>query len=66
VSSVTELDLLPAAVAFAAAVITSVHPELAVAGGVSGTVRDARLARPQNRLSVAGAVAAIARDCLTG
>jgi Ser/Thr protein kinase RdoA (MazF antagonist) len=64
--SVTELDLLPAAVAFAAAVIGSGHLELAVTGGVSGPVLDARLARLQNRLAVAGEVAAIARDGLTG
>jgi Ser/Thr protein kinase RdoA (MazF antagonist) len=66
VLSAAELDLLPAAVAFAAAVIGSVHLELALTGGVSGPVLDARLARLQNRLAVAGEVAAIARDGLTG
>jgi Ser/Thr protein kinase RdoA (MazF antagonist) len=64
--SAAELDLLPAAVAFAAAVCASVHLELELTGDVSGPVLDARLARLENRLSVAGAVAAIARDCLTG
>lgn len=66
VPSVAELDLLPAAAAFAAAVIGSVHLELVLAGGVAGPVLDARLAWLQNRLAVAGEVAAIARDYLTG
>jgi Ser/Thr protein kinase RdoA (MazF antagonist) len=66
VPSAAELELLPAAAAFTAAVISSVHLELALAGGVAGPVLDARLAWLQNRLSVAGAVAAIARDCLSG
>jgi Ser/Thr protein kinase RdoA (MazF antagonist) len=66
VPSAAELALLPAAVAFAAAVIGSVHLELALAGGVVGPVLDARLAWLQNRLAVAGEVAAIARDCFTG
>jgi Ser/Thr protein kinase RdoA (MazF antagonist) len=64
--SAAELDLLPAAAAFAAAVIGSEHLELALAGGVAGAVVEARLAWLQNRLSVAGEVAAIARDSLTG
>jgi Ser/Thr protein kinase RdoA (MazF antagonist) len=66
VPSAAELDLLPAAVAFAAAVIGSVHLELELTPDVSGTVLDARLAWLQNRLSVAGAVAAIATECFTG
>jgi Ser/Thr protein kinase RdoA (MazF antagonist) len=64
--SAAELDLLPAAVAFAAAVSASIYLELKLTGDVSGPVLDARLARLQNRLSMASAVAAIARDCLTG
>lgn len=64
--SAAELDLLPAAVAFTAAVIGSVYLELELTGGVAGPALDARLAWLQNRLSVAGAVAAIARDCFTG
>lgn len=64
--SPAELDLLPAAMAFAAAVVGSVHLELAVAGGVTGPVMDARLARLQNRLAVASEVAAIARATFTG
>jgi Ser/Thr protein kinase RdoA (MazF antagonist) len=64
--STAELELLPAAVAFATAVCGSVHLELELTGGVSGPVLDARLAWLQNRLSVAGEVAAIARDCFTG
>jgi Ser/Thr protein kinase RdoA (MazF antagonist) len=66
VPSAAELELLPAAVAFAAAVMISVHLELALAGGVAGPVLDARLAWLESRLSVAGAVAAIARDCFSG
>ncbi len=66
VPSAAELELLPAAVAFATAVIGSVHLELALAGGVTGPVLEARLAGLRNRLAVAGEVAAIARDCLTG
>ncbi len=66
VPSAAELDLLPAAAAFAAAAIASVQLELALAGGVAGPVLDARLAWLQNRLSVAGEIAAIARNCFTG
>ncbi len=65
VPSSAERDLLPAAVAYAAAVIGSVHLELALAGGVTGPVMDGRIAWLQNRLAVAGDVAAIARDSLT-
>jgi Ser/Thr protein kinase RdoA (MazF antagonist) len=64
--SAAELDLLPAAVAFGAAVSASIHLELKLAGDVFGPVLDARLEWLQNRLSVADAVAAIARDCFTG
>jgi Ser/Thr protein kinase RdoA (MazF antagonist) len=63
--STAELDLLPAAAAFAAAVVGSVHFELALVHGVAGPTMDARLDRLQNRLGVAGEVAAIARTCLT-
>jgi Ser/Thr protein kinase RdoA (MazF antagonist) len=66
VPSPAELSLLPAAVGFAAAVVGSVHLELALADGVTGSVMDARLARLQNRLSVASEVAAIARASFTG
>jgi Ser/Thr protein kinase RdoA (MazF antagonist) len=65
VPSAAELDLLPAAAAFAAAVVGSVHLELALAGGVAGPVMDRRLAWLQNRLAVAGEIAAVARGCLT-
>jgi Ser/Thr protein kinase RdoA (MazF antagonist) len=64
--SAAELDLLPAAVAFAAAVIGSVYLELELTGDASGPVLDARLACLQNRLSMAPAVAAVARGCFTG
>jgi Ser/Thr protein kinase RdoA (MazF antagonist) len=66
VLSPAELDLLPAAAAFSAAVAGSVHLELALAGGVAGPVMDARLARLQNRLAVAGEISAIALACFTG
>jgi Ser/Thr protein kinase RdoA (MazF antagonist) len=61
-----ELALLPAAVAFTAAVMASVHLELALAADGVDPLLDARLAWLENRLSVAGAIAAIGRDCLTG
>jgi Ser/Thr protein kinase RdoA (MazF antagonist) len=64
--SAAELDLLPAAVAFTAAVSASIHLELKLTGDVSGPVLDARLAWLQSRLSAAGAVAEIARNCFTG
>ncbi len=64
--SAAELDLLPAAVAFAAAVASSVYLDVALAGGVAGPVLEARLAGLRNRLSVASAVAAMARDCFSG
>lgn len=66
VPSSAELDMLPAAVAFAAAVVGSVHMELALSGGVAGPAMDARLARLQNRLAVASEVAAIASARFTG
>jgi len=60
-----ELDLLPAAARFSAAVAGSVHMDVALMEEASGPVMDARLARVENRLGVAGDVAAIARDCVT-
>lgn len=62
--SATELDLLPAAVKFTAAVVGSVHFDVALTEGVVGHAMDARLARLENRLGVADEVAAIARDFL--
>jgi Ser/Thr protein kinase RdoA (MazF antagonist) len=64
--STTELELLPAAAAFAAAVAGSVHYELALTDGVAGPTMDARLARLENRLAVADEIATLARACLTG
>jgi Ser/Thr protein kinase RdoA (MazF antagonist) len=61
-----ELDLLPAAVAFTAAVMGSVLLEATLAAGVADPLLDARLAWLENRLSVASAIAAIALDCLIG
>ncbi len=64
--SAAELDLLPAAVAFSAAVVGSVHFDLALAGHVAGPAMAARLARLRNRLAVAAEVAALARARLSG
>jgi Ser/Thr protein kinase RdoA (MazF antagonist) len=64
--SAAELDLLPEAVRFAAAVVGAVHLELALAKGVTGPTMDARLARIENRLGVADEVAAMARARLVG
>jgi Ser/Thr protein kinase RdoA (MazF antagonist) len=61
-----EIDVLPAAVTFSAAVAGSVHFEQALLTGVSGAAMDARLARLANRLDVAAEVAALARTYLTG
>jgi Ser/Thr protein kinase RdoA (MazF antagonist) len=54
-----ELDLLPAAVKFSAAVAGSVHMDVALTDGVSGPTMDARHTRLENRLAVADHVAAI-------
>jgi Ser/Thr protein kinase RdoA (MazF antagonist) len=62
--SAAELDLLPDAVRFTAAVVGAVHLELALAEGVTGPTMDARLARIENRLGVADEVAALARSHL--
>jgi len=62
--SALELDLLPAAVRFSAAVVGSVYVHVALTDGVTGRAMDARLARLRNRLAVADQVAAIARDYL--
>ena len=58
--SAAELDLLPHAVRFAAAVVGAIHFELALSDGVAGPAMDARLARLQNRLDVAGEVVRLA------
>ena len=58
--SSAELALLPDAVRFSAAVIGAIHVELALADGVSGPIMDARLARLENRLSIADEVASLA------
>lgn len=60
-----ELAFLPAAVKFTAAVVGSVHFEAALADGMTGPAIKARIARLENRLSVAEEVAAIAQACLT-
>ncbi|HYK66594.1 MAG TPA: phosphotransferase [Streptosporangiaceae bacterium] len=65
VPTAAELGLLPVAVKFSAAVVGSVHFEVALMNGVTGPAMDARVARLQNRLGVADEVAAIARDWLT-
>jgi Ser/Thr protein kinase RdoA (MazF antagonist) len=59
-----ELRLLPAAVRFTAAVVASVHFDVALTDGVTGPAMDARLARLENRLAVGERVAAIAWDRL--
>jgi Ser/Thr protein kinase RdoA (MazF antagonist) len=64
VLSAAELDLLPDAVRFGAAVVGAVHLELALGEGVTGPTMDARLARIENRLGVADEVAALARSYL--
>jgi Ser/Thr protein kinase RdoA (MazF antagonist) len=63
--SAAELDLLPDAVRFTAAVAGAIHFELALAEGVSGPAMDARLARLESRLSVADEVAALAAPYLS-
>jgi len=62
--SAPELDLLPKAMKFSAAVVGSVHLDIALTDGVTGPAMEARLARLANRLSIADEVAAIARDWL--
>jgi Ser/Thr protein kinase RdoA (MazF antagonist) len=58
--SAAEIELLPAAVRYATAVAGAIHFELALAEGVTGPTMDARLARIENRLSVADDVVALA------
>jgi Ser/Thr protein kinase RdoA (MazF antagonist) len=58
--SSAELELLPDAVRFTAAVDAAINLELALAGGVTGPIMDARLAGLQRRLMVADQVAALA------
>jgi Ser/Thr protein kinase RdoA (MazF antagonist) len=58
--SAAELSLLPAATKFPAAVVGSVHFELALLSGVGGPAMDARLARLENRMAVADEVAELA------
>jgi Ser/Thr protein kinase RdoA (MazF antagonist) len=62
--SAAELSLLPAATKFAAAVVGSVHFELALLSGVSGPAMDARLARLENRMAVADEVSELALEHL--
>jgi Ser/Thr protein kinase RdoA (MazF antagonist) len=62
--SAPELDLLPAAVTFSAAVVGSVDLDVAMTDAVTGPVMEARLARLENRLGVADEVAFVARDYL--
>jgi Ser/Thr protein kinase RdoA (MazF antagonist) len=61
-----ELDLLPAAVMFTAAVVGAIHLEAALTSGVAGSSMDALLARLRNRVAVAEEVAALARPYLVG
>jgi len=61
-----ELDLLPTAVMFTAAVVGAIHLEAALTSGVAGSSMDARLARLRNRIAVAAEVAALARPHLVG
>jgi len=61
--SAAELALLPAAAKFSAAVAGSVHLDVALTQNVIGSAMAGRLACVENRLGVAGRVAAIARDC---
>jgi Ser/Thr protein kinase RdoA (MazF antagonist) len=58
--SPAELALLPEAVRFSTAVVGAVHVELALAEDVRGPIMDARLARLENRLSIADEVASLA------
>jgi Ser/Thr protein kinase RdoA (MazF antagonist) len=60
-----ELAVLPAAVKFTAGVVGSVHFEVALPDDMAAPAIKARIARLENRLSVAEEVAAIARACLT-
>ncbi len=62
--SAAELELLPAAVKFAAAVVGASHFEAALSAGISGPSMDARLARLQNRINVADVIAGLARPYL--
>jgi Ser/Thr protein kinase RdoA (MazF antagonist) len=62
--SEAELSLLPAATKFGAAVLGSVHFELALLSGVSGPAMDARLSRLENRMAVADEVAELAVEQL--
>jgi Ser/Thr protein kinase RdoA (MazF antagonist) len=62
--SAPELNLLPAAVKFSAAVAGSVLFDAALTDGATGPAVDARIARLENRLGAADEVAAIARYCL--
>ena len=62
--SAAELDLLPAAVKFAAAVVGAVYLELALVSGVSGPAIDARLSWLENRMAVADEVAELALEHL--
>ncbi len=63
--SAAELALLPDAVRFSTAVVGAIHVELALAESVSGPTMDARLARLENRLSIADGVASLAAPYLS-
>jgi Ser/Thr protein kinase RdoA (MazF antagonist) len=63
--SSAELALLPEAVRYSAAVVGAIHVELALADGVTGPIMDARLARLENRLSIADEVASLAAQYLS-
>jgi Ser/Thr protein kinase RdoA (MazF antagonist) len=63
--SEAELALLPVAVRFTSAIVGAIDLEMAFGQGVTGPAMDARLARMQNRLDVAGEVATIAARYLT-
>jgi Ser/Thr protein kinase RdoA (MazF antagonist) len=58
--STPERELLPAAARFPAAIVGAIHLEAALTGGARGPSMDARLARLENRMATAEAIAAAA------